>query len=120
LFNASKAAFNPGAGFGPYAAPKAALIALVKQYALELGEQGIRSNAINADRIRSGLLDQAEIEARAHARGLAVDDYYRANLLRSEVTAEHVAAAFVDLALAERTTGSVVTVDGGNIAASPR
>jgi rhamnose utilization protein RhaD (predicted bifunctional aldolase and dehydrogenase)/NAD(P)-dependent dehydrogenase (short-subunit alcohol dehydrogenase family) len=120
LFNASKAAFNPGAGFGPYALPKAALIALVKQYALELGEHGIRSNAINADRIRSGLLTEADIEARASARGLTSDDYYRANLLRSEVTADHVAQGFVELALAERTTGSVLTVDGGNIAASPR
>jgi rhamnose utilization protein RhaD (predicted bifunctional aldolase and dehydrogenase)/NAD(P)-dependent dehydrogenase (short-subunit alcohol dehydrogenase family) len=120
LFNASKAAFNPGAGFGPYALPKAALIALVKQYALELGEHGIRSNAINADRIRSGLLAEAEIEARAKARGLTSGDYYKANLLRSEVTADHVAQGFVDLALAERTTGSVLTVDGGNIAASPR
>jgi NAD(P)-dependent dehydrogenase (short-subunit alcohol dehydrogenase family) len=120
LFNASKAAFNPGAGFGPYAVPKAALIALVKQYALELGEHGIRSNAINADRIRSGLLASEEIEARAKARGLAADDYYKANLLKSEVTADHVARGFVDLALSERTTGSVLTVDGGNIAASPR
>src|SRR4029077_7983620 len=115
LFNASKAAFNPGAGFGPYALPKAALIALVKQYALELGEHGIRSNAINADRIRSGLLAEADIEARANARGLTASDYYKANLLRSEVTADHVAQGFVDLALSERTTGSVLTVDGGNI-----
>ena len=54
LFNASKAAFNPGAGFGPYALPKAAVIALMKQYAVEYGKDGIRSNAINADRIRVG------------------------------------------------------------------
>ncbi len=120
LFNASKAAFNPGAGFGPYAIPKAALIALVKQYALELGEHGIRSNAVNADRVRTGLLDAREVEARARARGLEADDYYRANLLRREVTAGDVAQAFVSLALAQSTSGAVLTVDGGNIAASPR
>jgi rhamnose utilization protein RhaD (predicted bifunctional aldolase and dehydrogenase)/NAD(P)-dependent dehydrogenase (short-subunit alcohol dehydrogenase family) len=120
LFNASKAAFNPGAEFGPYAIPKAALVALMKQYALELGRHGIRSNAVNADRIRTGLLDSRDIEARAKARNLEVDDYYRTNLLGREVTAGDVAHAFVSLALAESTTGSVLTVDGGNIAASPR
>jgi rhamnose utilization protein RhaD (predicted bifunctional aldolase and dehydrogenase)/NAD(P)-dependent dehydrogenase (short-subunit alcohol dehydrogenase family) len=120
LFNASKAAFNPGPGFGPYAVPKAALIALMKQYALEGGARGIRSNAINADRVRTSLLDPNEIAERARARGLEPNDYYRANLLSREVSAEDVAEGFLTLALAESTTGSVLTVDGGNIAASPR
>jgi rhamnose utilization protein RhaD (predicted bifunctional aldolase and dehydrogenase)/NAD(P)-dependent dehydrogenase (short-subunit alcohol dehydrogenase family) len=120
LFNASKAAFNPGPKFGPYALPKAALVALNKQYALEGGALGIRANAVNADRIRTGLMSPEEIERRAAARGLEVDAYFRSNLLGREVTAEDVADAFVWLALAESTTGCVVTVDGGNIAASPR
>jgi NAD(P)-dependent dehydrogenase (short-subunit alcohol dehydrogenase family) len=120
LFNASKAAFNPGPGFGPYAVAKAGLVALMKQYAIEGGEAGIRANAINADRVRTGLLDAAEVEARAKARGLSADEYFRANLLRREVTAEDVAQGFVALALAEATTGAVLTVDGGNIAAAPR
>jgi hypothetical protein len=42
------------------------------------------------------------------------------NLLKAEVTAQDVARAFVSLALAEKTTGAVLTVDGGNIAAAPR
>jgi len=120
LFNASKAAFNPGPGFGPYAVPKAALIALTKQYALECGPLGIRSNAVNADRVRTSLLDPNDVAERARARGLEADAYYRANLLAREVSADDVAEAFLSLALAESTTGSVVTVDGGNIAASPR
>ena len=120
LFNASKAAWNPGPEFGPYALPKAALVALMKQYALECGSLGIRSNAVNADRIRTHLLDEADIAARARSRGLAPDDYYRANLLGKEVTADDVADAFLYLATASSTTGSVLTVDGGNIAASPR
>jgi len=37
-----------------------------------------------------------------------------------EVLAEDVADAFVSLALARKTTGAVLTVDGGNIAAAPR
>jgi rhamnose utilization protein RhaD (predicted bifunctional aldolase and dehydrogenase)/NAD(P)-dependent dehydrogenase (short-subunit alcohol dehydrogenase family) len=120
LFNASKAAWNPGADFGPYALPKAALVALMKQYALEYGALGIRCNAVNADRIRTHLLDAADIAARAKSRGLEPDAYYRANLLGREVTADDVADAFVYLAGAPSTTGSVITVDGGNIAASPR
>jgi NAD(P)-dependent dehydrogenase (short-subunit alcohol dehydrogenase family) len=120
LFNVSKAAWNPGAEFGPYALPKAALLALCKQYALELGQHGIRSNAVNADRIRTGLLAAGDIEARSRSRGLSADEYFRANLLQREVTADDVAQAFLSLALAQSTTGSVLTVDGGNIAASPR
>jgi NAD(P)-dependent dehydrogenase (short-subunit alcohol dehydrogenase family) len=42
------------------------------------------------------------------------------NLLGREVTAADVAQAFVSLALAEKTTGAFLTVDGGNIAAAPR
>ena len=120
LFNASKAAFNPGEGFGPYAVAKAGLVALMKQYALENGRYGIRANAINADRIRTGLLSEDDVTARAQARGLDADAYFRSNLLAQEVTAEDVAAAFVNLALARSTTGAIMTVDGGNIAASPR
>ncbi len=120
LFNASKAAFNPGKGFGPYAIPKAAVVALMKQYAIEGGSMGVRSNAVNADRIRTGLLPPELIDQRAKARGLEKDAYFRSNLLAREVTAEDVANAFLSLALAPSTTGCVVTVDGGNIAASPR
>jgi rhamnose utilization protein RhaD (predicted bifunctional aldolase and dehydrogenase)/NAD(P)-dependent dehydrogenase (short-subunit alcohol dehydrogenase family) len=120
LVNASKSAWNPGESFGPYAIPKAALLALMKQYALELGGAGIRCNAVNADRVRTSLLNADDVEQRARARGLDSDAYYRSNLLRREVAAEDVAQAFVSLALAPSTTGSVLTVDGGNIAASPR
>lgn len=120
LFNVSKAAFNPGKGFGPYAVAKAGLYALMKQYAIEGADAGIRSNAINADRIRTGLLDEHDVAKRAQARGLDVDAYFRSNLLQRTVTATDVAEAFVYLARARSTTGCVITVDGGNIAASPR
>lgn len=119
LFNASKSAFNPGREFGPYAVPKAALIALMRQYAVDLGAQRIRANAVNADRIRTALFDGI-VEARAKARGVSPDDYFRDNLLQRETTAADVARAFGFLATAEATTGSIVTVDGGNAAAFPR
>jgi len=116
----SKQALNPGPDFGPYGLPKAALMALMRQYALEHGADGVRSNAVNADRIRSGLLDDAMVAARSKARGLSEADYMAGNLLGREVTAEDVAQAFVALALAEKTTAAVMTVDGGNIAAAVR
>jgi rhamnose utilization protein RhaD (predicted bifunctional aldolase and dehydrogenase)/NAD(P)-dependent dehydrogenase (short-subunit alcohol dehydrogenase family) len=120
LFNASKQAVNPGAKFGAYGLPKAATLFLSRQYALEYGGEGIRSNAVNADRIRSGLLTDAMIASRSTARGLSEKDYMSGNLLGQEVTAEDVAQAFLHQALAERTTADVTTVDGGNIAAALR
>ncbi len=120
LFNASKSAFNPGPGFGPYAVAKSALVAVMKQYAIDLGAQGIRSNAVNADRIRTQLFAGGVAESRAKARGVSVDDYFKANLLAREVTGDDVAGAFAYLASATATTGCIVTVDGGNAAAFPR
>ncbi|MGH6988436.1 MAG: bifunctional aldolase/short-chain dehydrogenase [Stellaceae bacterium] len=120
LFNVSKQAVNPGRNFGPYGLPKSATLALMRQYALDHGADGIRSNAVNADRIRSGLLDDRMIAARARARGVSEEAYMAGNLLRREVTAEDVAEAFLALAIARSTTGAILTVDGGNIEAAPR
>jgi len=120
LFNVSKQALNPGLDFGPYGVPKAATLALMRQYALDYGAAGIRANAVNADRIRSGLLTPEMIAVRAKARGVSEEDYMAGNLLGREVTAEDVAQAFLQLALARNTTAAISTVDGGNIAAAPR
>ncbi|MDC0476901.1 SDR family NAD(P)-dependent oxidoreductase, partial [Alphaproteobacteria bacterium] len=120
LFNVSKQAVNPGKNFGAYGLPKASLFSLVKQMALECGSDGVRVNGINADRIRSGLLDDALIAERAAARGVDEATYLAGNLLHKEVEAHHVAEAFLALAMSKRTTGHVMTVDGGNIEASLR
>jgi rhamnose utilization protein RhaD (predicted bifunctional aldolase and dehydrogenase)/NAD(P)-dependent dehydrogenase (short-subunit alcohol dehydrogenase family) len=120
LFNASKQALNPGPHFGPYGIPKAALVALAKQYALDYGAVGIRANIVNADRIRSGLLTDPMIAARSTARGVSESEYMSGNMLGLEVRASDVAEAFVGLALASRTTAAILTVDGGNIAAAVR
>ena len=120
LFNTSKQAVNPGPDFGPYGLPKAATLFLSRQYALDHGADGIRSNAVNADRIRSGLLTDEMIARRSTARGVSEAEYMGGNLLGLEVTADDVAQAFVALAKATKTTGAVVTVDGGNIAAALR
>ncbi len=120
LFNASKSAVNQGPEFGPYAVPKAGLLALMRQYAVDLGAHGIRANAVNADRIRTELFGGGVLEARAKARGLTPEAYFQQNLLARETTAQDVAAAFAWLANAPATTGCVITVDGGNAAAFMR
>jgi rhamnose utilization protein RhaD (predicted bifunctional aldolase and dehydrogenase)/NAD(P)-dependent dehydrogenase (short-subunit alcohol dehydrogenase family) len=120
LFNVSKQAVNPGPDFGPYGLPKAATLALMRQYAVDYGAAGIRSNGVNADRIRTGLLTEAMVAQRAKARGVSEAEYMGGNLLQREVTAADVAQAFVALAKARSTTGHIETVDGGNIAAALR
>jgi NAD(P)-dependent dehydrogenase (short-subunit alcohol dehydrogenase family) len=120
LFNASKQAVNPGPDFGPYGLPKAATLFLSRQYAVDHGGDAIRSNAVNADRIRSNLLTDEMIAQRSKARGLSEQQYMGGNLLGLEVTAADVAQAFVALAKSPKTSGAVITVDGGNIAAALR
>ena len=120
LFNISKQSVNPGKNFGPYGLPKSALLSLCKQYAVDYGSFGIRSNGVNADRIRSGLLNDKMIKKRAKAREVTTENYMKGNLLLNEVKAEDVAKAFFHLAVSKKTTGAVLTVDGGNIAASLR
>jgi rhamnose utilization protein RhaD (predicted bifunctional aldolase and dehydrogenase)/NAD(P)-dependent dehydrogenase (short-subunit alcohol dehydrogenase family) len=120
LFNVSKQAVNPGPDFGPYGLPKAATLFLVRQYALDHGSEGIRANAVNADRIRSGLLTEEMIASRSRMRGVSEAAYMRGNLLGREVSAEDAAQAFLAQALALKTTADVTTVDGGNIAAALR
>ena len=120
LFNISKQSVNPGKNFGPYGLPKSALLNLCKQYAVDYGSIGIRSNGINADRIRSGLLNDRMIKTRARARFVTTKEYMSGNLLSDEVKAVDVAKAFFHLAISKKTTGAILTVDGGNIAASLR
>jgi NAD(P)-dependent dehydrogenase (short-subunit alcohol dehydrogenase family) len=120
LFNISKQAINPGKDFGSYGTSKAALLALCKQYALEYGQNGIRSNGVNADRILGGLLNKRLVTERAKARNTSVKNYLKGNLLKQTVEASDVADAFYNLAISKKTTAAVLTVDGGNIEASLR
>lgn len=120
VFNVSKQAVNPGADFGPYGTSKAALMALMRQYAIEHGASGITANAVNADRIRTGLMTEQMVQERSKARGVTPEVYMRGNLVGREVTGADVAAAFLHLAKARTSTGAVITVDGGNVAAMMR
>jgi NAD(P)-dependent dehydrogenase (short-subunit alcohol dehydrogenase family) len=120
LYNISKQSVNPGKNFGPYGIPKASTFFLMRQYTLEYGKYGIRANGVNADRIRSGIVTDKMIASRAISRGVSKKKYMSNNLLGQEVLAEDVAKGFVALAKAKKTTGDVLTIDGGNIAAALR
>jgi NAD(P)-dependent dehydrogenase (short-subunit alcohol dehydrogenase family) len=120
LFNISNQSVNPGKNFGPYGIPKAATLALMKQFALDHGHEGIRVNGVNAGRIRTGLMTEQMIAERAQARGVSAAEYMSGNLLGVEVTASDVAGTFLHLALMEKVNAAVITVDGGAIATSLR
>ena len=81
---------------------------------------GIRSNGVNADRIRSGIVTNDMIASRAKARKVTQKEYMSGNLLKEEVLAQDVGKAFLALAKAKKTTGDIMTVDGGNIPAALR
>ena len=128
VYVASKNAFAPGGGFGPYSVAKAGLLQLMRIAAIEGGPIGVRANAVNPDAIfGDSRLFSSEVRAqRAAAHGVAPDEleafYAKRSLLGREVTAADVAAsvAFLLSDRARATTGCVVTVDGGVAAAFPR
>jgi rhamnulose-1-phosphate aldolase/alcohol dehydrogenase len=126
LFNASKGAFAPTADNAAYASSKAAVAALARNLATELGPQGIRVNYVNADFVDTPLMRRL-IEQRAGLRGVDVatqtEEYRRRNLLNvGPIPASAVAEAALFLVSdrARYTTGSVLTIDGGIKEAMPR
>jgi rhamnose utilization protein RhaD (predicted bifunctional aldolase and dehydrogenase)/NAD(P)-dependent dehydrogenase (short-subunit alcohol dehydrogenase family) len=128
VYVASKNAFAPGAGFGPYSVSKAGLVQLMRIAALEGGPHGIRANAVNPDAIFAGsrLWSEEIRQQRADAHGVTVDEleafYASRSLLGRPVTGQDVAEA-VSFLVGDRsraTTGAVIPVDGGVPAAFPR
>jgi rhamnose utilization protein RhaD (predicted bifunctional aldolase and dehydrogenase)/NAD(P)-dependent dehydrogenase (short-subunit alcohol dehydrogenase family) len=128
VYVASKNAFAPGAGFGPYSVAKAGLVQLARIAALEGGPIGVRANAVNPDAVFGGsqLWSEDVRRERAAAHGVAPDEleafYASRSLLGREVTAHDVAetVAFLLSDRSRNTTGTVIPVDGGVPAAFPR
>lgn len=126
----TKNVFAPGAKFGAYSATKAAAHQLARIASLEFAELGVRVNMVAPDAVfshgarKSGLWAKVGPE-RMRARGLdekGLEEYYRnRNLLKSKVTAEHVAKAVLFFATRQTpTTGATLPVDGGLPDATPR
>jgi NAD(P)-dependent dehydrogenase (short-subunit alcohol dehydrogenase family) len=124
----TKNVLAPGKDFGAYSASKAAQVQLARVLAIEAGGDGVRVNLVHPDAVfqDSGLWSEEIRAERARAHGIGVEEledfYRRRNLLGLKVTPEDVAEAVLWLASerSSRTTGCIVTVDGGVREAFPR
>jgi rhamnulose-1-phosphate aldolase/alcohol dehydrogenase len=127
VFIATKNVLAPGKDFGAYSASKAAEAQLARVLAIENAEFGIRVNMINPDGVfdDSGLWEKIGAN-RAKTYGIEADklkDYYRnRNLMKTYVTPDDVAesTAFLLSHKSSKTTGCILTVDGGVKEAFPR
>lgn len=126
----TKNVFAPGAKFGAYSATKAAAHQLCRIASLEFSDMGVRVNMVSPDAVfahgekRSGLWAEVGPD-RMKARGLdekGLEEYYRQrNLLKTRVTAEHVARGVLFFVTRQTpTTGATLPVDGGLPDATPR
>lgn len=114
---ASKNVPAPGPGAMAYSSAKAALTQMVRVAALELGQYGIRVNAIHPNAVfDTAIWDETTLQARATAYGMTVVEYKTSNVLQREVTSAQVAKSIVALCGEEFfcTTGAQIPVDGGN------
>ena len=122
----SKAALAPGRDAAAYGGSKAALLQAMRVAAVELGGDGIRVNAINADQVETPLFLRF-VRERAAMRGVTpeqqLETYRGRNAMGiSLIPAESVADVAALLA-SERfryTTGDIITIDGGLSDAFPR
>ena len=122
----SKAAMAPGRDAAAYGGSKAALLQALRVAAVELGQDGIRVNAINADQIETPLFLRF-VKERAAMRGVSVEDqletYRRRNVMGVSLIPAETVADLAALLASERfryTTGDILTVDGGLPEAFPR
>ena len=101
----------------PYVATKWAQIGLTKTWAMELGPEGIRVNAVCPTSVDGPRIDRV-IEGEAGERGLSDDEirrvYERQTSMRSFATADEVADTVLFLASdqAKRISGQALAVDG--------
>lgn len=127
VFIASKNVLAPGREFGAYSAAKAAQTQLARVLAIENGEAGIRVNLVNPDGVFEGSGLWRSIRAdRAKTyrlRPSELETYYQQrNLLKVRVLPEDVAESvcFLVSRRSAKTTGCILTVDGGLREAFPR
>jgi NAD(P)-dependent dehydrogenase (short-subunit alcohol dehydrogenase family) len=122
----SKAALVPGKEAVAYGGSKAALLQALRVAAVELGPDGIRVNAINADQVDTPLFQQF-VRERAASRGVTVEEqletYRQRNLMGAKLIPAEAVADLAVLLASDKfrfTTGDIITVDGGLPEAFPR
>jgi NAD(P)-dependent dehydrogenase (short-subunit alcohol dehydrogenase family) len=126
LLNASKGAFAPTVDNAAYASSKAAVAALTRNLAAELGPHGIRVNALNADFVDTPLM-RGLIAQRAALKGITpeqqAEEYRQRNLLQVGPIPPDAVAEVALFLVSERsayTTGAAIPIDGGIKEAMPR
>ena len=129
IFVASKNALVAGPNAAAYSSAKAAELHLARCLAEEGGSAGIRVNTVNPDAVlqRSRIWDSSWRAERAAAYGIEPDEleeHYRARtVLGVDILPEDVAQAvlhFASPARSGKSTGNLLNVDGGVVAAYPR
>jgi rhamnose utilization protein RhaD (predicted bifunctional aldolase and dehydrogenase)/NAD(P)-dependent dehydrogenase (short-subunit alcohol dehydrogenase family) len=122
----SKAALAPGRDAVAYGGSKAALLQAMRVAAVELGADGVRVNAINADQVETPMFMKF-VQERAASRGLSMDEqleaYRRRNVMGVSLIPAEAVADLAALLASDRfryTTGDIITVDGGLPEAFPR
>jgi rhamnulose-1-phosphate aldolase/alcohol dehydrogenase len=122
----SKAAVVPAKEAVAYGGSKAALLQALRVAAVELGADGIRVNAINADQVETPLFLEF-VRERAASRGVTVEQqletYRSRNLMGASLIPPEAVADLAVLLASNRfrfTTGDILTVDGGLPEAFPR
>ena len=121
IFIGSKNSVYAGKNVSAYSAAKAAELHMARCLAEEGGAGGIRVNTILPDAVvrGSGIWDQGAREQRARNYGIQpedLEDYYRARTtLKVSIYPEDVAEAALFFASDKslKTTGAILTVDGG-------
>ncbi len=122
IYVGSKNSLAAGKGAAAYSAAKAAEVHMARCLAEEGGAHGIRVNSVLPDGVIEGssIWDAGWRNARAAGYGIKpeeLEEFYRQRtVLKVNVLPENIAEAISFLAgpRASRTTGGILTVDGGN------
>ncbi len=128
IFVASKNGLIASKNASAYNAAKAAEIHLARSLAEEGGAMGVRVNVVNPDAVLQGssIWDAGWREARAKGMGIAPDQleeaYRQRTTLKVNVYPEDIAEAILFFASerSNKTTGGILNVDGGLVAAYVR
>lgn len=128
VFIGSKNSIYAGKNATAYSTAKAAEVHLARTIAAEGGEYGIRVNSVLPDAVIRGskIWDSEWKEERASSYGIGTDDleehYRKRTILNVNILPDDIAesVAFLASSKAAKTTGCMVTVDGGVAAAFTR